>query len=108
MESWSAISFSDYKNLSYTNRVFELGILGDDEEAQCHDYFVATIKRGSSVQLEVAVVIFCDYPNKIPLLTLALKWKGLKTAADDANLQVSNFCIPAVVAFLLSILIASF
>ena len=66
----------------------ELGILGTDEEALCHNYFIASISRGSTVKLEAGVVIFSDYPNSIPLVTLFLQWKDVKTAATDQNIQV--------------------
>ena len=78
LAEWKNLSFSEYRNLPHTHAITDLGLLGSEKEAENHLYFLAVIKRGTTAKLKAAIALKKNYPETIPLITLALKWRGTK------------------------------
>ncbi|CAK8674036.1 unnamed protein product [Clavelina lepadiformis] len=87
LAEWKNLSFSEYRNLPHTHAITDLGLLGSEKEAENHLYFLAVIKRGTTAKLKAAIALKKNYPETIPLITLALKWRGTKYSGNDQNIR---------------------
>ncbi|XP_078493311.1 THO complex subunit 5 homolog [Ciona intestinalis] len=85
LSSWATVEHNVYSSLEYTRPVVELGLLGGDVEA--HSYYITKLRRGSSAELNVAIVVFVDHPVQPPLVCLCLEWMGQRTATNDDNIR---------------------
>eukprot|EP00794_Sanderia_malayensis_P014140 gene14140-15617_t len=61
---WKCITYSDYKELSFTSDFVEAGLVKNSD-----NFYAATLKREKEV-IEAAIVIAEDYPHHPPLFAL--------------------------------------
>uniref|UniRef100_H3DEQ7 THO complex 5 n=1 Tax=Tetraodon nigroviridis TaxID=99883 RepID=H3DEQ7_TETNG len=78
---WVAITYEDYKGLSYTQHVTDAGLAN-----QTDLYFMSVVERGTA-RLQAAVVLNPRYPEVSPLFSLSLSWKGERSGQTDDNLR---------------------
>ncbi|KYO31796.1 THO complex subunit 5-like protein [Alligator mississippiensis] len=78
---WTAITYEDYLELSYTKDIVEAGLAEDT-----HLYYMALIERGTA-KLQAAVVLNPGYSSMPPVFSLCLTWKGERTNNNDDNIR---------------------
>ncbi|XP_029475606.1 THO complex subunit 5 homolog isoform X2 [Rhinatrema bivittatum] len=78
---WSAITYEDYKDLSFTKEVMEAGLA----EAT-HMYFSTVIERGTA-RLQAVVAMNPGYSAIPPIFSLCLHWKGERSSSNDDNIR---------------------
>lgn len=88
MSSWSKLTFEEFAKLPQSQPVIKAGILTGDQKSDHHSFYQAVFKRGSTVIVKAAIVVFASYPLDAPLIMLLMDWRGEKTSETDLNLRV--------------------
>nr|XP_033812868.1 THO complex subunit 5 homolog isoform X1 [Geotrypetes seraphini] len=78
---WSAITYEDYKDLSFTTEVMEAELAEDT-----HMYFSAVIERGTA-KLQAVLAMNPGYCAIPPIFSLCLHWKGERSSSNDDNIR---------------------
>ncbi|CAG0887791.1 unnamed protein product [Darwinula stevensoni] len=82
LSSWKSISWGEYSSASTV-----IPIVREELVSPHSRFYRALLERGSAARIVALIAVDPDYPRKIPLFSLSLKWRGERTAKNDENVR---------------------